>query len=99
MTLAVELFTDAIARLHTPDVIQKLIAIVEMPAGALLSMGIFTAIVASVICLLQLAVLPISPGVIELYLLRDQDSSTYPKVLWPFSRAAIRASTGTARST
>ena len=71
MALAVGLFTDAIAILHAPDLLPRLIAVAELPAGALLALGLWTTIVASLTCLFQLALLPIFPGAIELHLIRS----------------------------
>jgi putative oxidoreductase len=75
--LAAGLFADAITRLRTPDFLAVAAAlavsaaVAELLAGALVWVGFRTAIVASLICLLQLALLALTPGEIELHLLRS----------------------------
>lgn len=71
MALAAGLFADAIARLRTPDLLLGSVALAELLAGALVWLGLRTAIVASFICLLQLALLALARGEIELHLLRS----------------------------
>jgi putative oxidoreductase len=71
MALAAGLFADAITRLRTPDFLAVSAAITDLLAGALVWVGFRTAIVASLICLLQLALLALAQGEIELHLLRS----------------------------
>jgi hypothetical protein len=68
--LAAGLVADAIAKLHTPDLLLVSVALAELLTGALVWVGLWTVIVASLICLLQLAALLIAPEAIELHLLR-----------------------------
>jgi putative oxidoreductase len=68
--LAAGLVADAIAKLHTPDLLLVSVALAELLTGALVWVGLWTVIVASLICLLQLAALLLAPEAIELHLLR-----------------------------
>jgi len=68
--LAAGLVADAIAKLLTLDLLLVSVALAELLTGALVWVGLWTAIVASLICLLQLAALLLAPGAIELHLLR-----------------------------
>jgi putative oxidoreductase len=69
--LAAGLFVDAITRLRAPDLLLVSVGLAELPAGALVLMGLWTAIVASLICLLQLALLALAQADMELHLLRS----------------------------
>jgi len=70
LTLTAGLFADAIARLHEPTGWQMLPAAGEILMGALLAVGVWTPIAGVVVCLLQLDLLLMTAGTIELPLHR-----------------------------
>ena len=70
LTLAGGLFADAATRFHKSDIPLILHAVGEILAGALLLIGLWTAIVAILACVLQLGMLASTHGIVELHLLR-----------------------------
>jgi putative oxidoreductase len=69
LTLAGGLFGDAAMRLHDPSFTLILPALGEALTGALLLVGLWTPIVALLVCALQLGMLLATHGTIELHLL------------------------------
>ena len=70
LSLASSLFADAAARVHGSATWQILSAAAEILTGALLALGVWTPIVGVVVCLLQLGIVLMTGGTIELSLLR-----------------------------
>jgi putative oxidoreductase len=69
LSLAGTLLADAAAKLAAADFALILLYLGEILAGTLLSIGLWTPLVAVLVCLLQL-VMALSDGAAELYLLR-----------------------------
>lgn len=70
LALAGGLIAEAVARLSEPITGLAFVAAGGALAGALLVIGVWTDIVAIAVCVLQLALLPLSDGAIEIRLLR-----------------------------
>lgn len=68
LTLVGGLFGDAATRLHDPDFLLILAVVAEVLTGVLLLVGLGTRIVAIIVCVLELGMVPASPGTIELRL-------------------------------
>jgi uncharacterized membrane protein YphA (DoxX/SURF4 family) len=70
LTLAGGLLADATRRLHESDIWLILSGVGETLTGTLLLIGLWTPIVALLVCALQLGMLPLLRGTMELHLLR-----------------------------
>ena len=70
LALAGGLFADATVRFHKADTSAVLLAVGEILTGVLLLVGLWTALVAILACVLQLGMLALTDEAIELHLLR-----------------------------
>jgi putative oxidoreductase len=70
LTLSAGLLVDGFARIHEPAIAQILLAIGEFLIGPLLIAGMWTPIVGVVVCVLQLSIVVMTDGTLELPLQR-----------------------------
>lgn len=72
LALAAGLFAEAAAAFRQPDISLLLaaVAVVDIPSGALLLIGLGTPVVAILTCVLQVAMFLLARGSIEIHLLR-----------------------------